>query len=121
MSRTEFLHVSMRDGTKRYMEWLCLCVFHSRKLISVRGHAVDEFELILITLLILSHLNPPASCYEARDRGSCGGSMTRWYWNKNTKQCQSFTYGGCQGTKNNYQSLKECNHQCKYRSAFVDR
>ncbi|KAF0992223.1 hypothetical protein HZS_4399 [Henneguya salminicola] len=44
--------------------------------------------------------------------GSCNKCVTRWYFNTQTFQCVSFTYGGCKGNDNNFNSLKECEINC---------
>ena len=51
---------------------------------------------------------------EGGKRGLCNGALTFWYFNQNTKKCESFIYGGCevQGNKNNYHSLAECMAAC---------
>jgi len=39
--------------------------------------------------------------------------MERWTYNGNTNACESFTYGGCGGTPNNFLSEEACDNKCK--------
>ncbi|XP_062603926.1 eppin-like isoform X2 [Saccostrea cucullata] len=45
--------------------------------------------------------------------GPCQEALGRWWYNRGTNRCESFTYGGCQGNKNNFQSIRECNTRCR--------
>lgn len=51
-------------------------------------------------------------CTQAPDPGPCDAAITRWYFNPNTVQCEEFTYGGCEGNVNNFQSLDTCVALC---------
>lgn len=42
----------------------------------------------------------------------CRAAFTRWYFDTEKNSCDIFTYGGCQGNKNNYLSKEECMRQC---------
>ncbi|CAF0923944.1 unnamed protein product [Rotaria sp. Silwood1] len=44
--------------------------------------------------------------------GPCRASFQRFYYNSATKSCESFTYGGCQGNKNNFLTKAECEKAC---------
>lgn len=45
-------------------------------------------------------------------RGSCKASMNQWYFDKDANTCKQFTYGGCAGNKNRYDSKEECLSNC---------
>ncbi|XP_055992787.1 kunitz-type protease inhibitor 2 isoform X2 [Sorex fumeus] len=51
-------------------------------------------------------------CVPKAVTGLCRAAFTRWYYNTETKSCDVFIYGGCQGNKNNYLSKEECMHYC---------
>ena len=44
--------------------------------------------------------------------GQCLASKPRVYYNPRTQRCESFTYGGCGGNENNFQTLTECLQRC---------
>ena len=44
--------------------------------------------------------------------GPCSKNITRWFYNYQAGRCQQFTYGGCNGNQNNFDSLKSCHGTC---------
>ncbi|XP_052696306.1 eppin-like [Crassostrea angulata] len=44
---------------------------------------------------------------------NCSGYFPRWWYNWRTKQCEQFIYGGCRGNENNFETIQECERQCK--------
>lgn len=46
------------------------------------------------------------------ETGPCRGNYLRFYYDKDTKQCAPFTYGGCQGNNNNFLSMEACQQKC---------
>ncbi|XP_041035272.1 kunitz-type protease inhibitor 2-like [Carcharodon carcharias] len=51
-------------------------------------------------------------CYALAVTGHCRASFPRWYYNPQSQTCGRFTYGGCGGNKNNYESEAECLARC---------
>ncbi|CAJ0593741.1 unnamed protein product [Cylicocyclus nassatus] len=53
-------------------------------------------------------------CSQPRDVGvRCSSTrITRWYFNADTKTCQTFEYNGCEGNRNNFASQKSCQNYC---------
>jgi hypothetical protein len=45
--------------------------------------------------------------------GPCRGSFQRWYYDPSTQQCTEFSYGGCRGNRNRFESLEECESTCR--------
>lgn len=37
---------------------------------------------------------------------------SRFYFDSSDGQCKGFYYGGCEGNKNNFKSLQECEARC---------
>jgi len=59
-------------------------------------------------------VNPPGSgrCYLPKVRGICTGDYERFYYDSTYKQCVSFSYGGCLGNANKFESKLECDQAC---------
>ncbi|ESN96688.1 hypothetical protein HELRODRAFT_138322, partial [Helobdella robusta] len=51
-------------------------------------------------------------CIIPRDRGPCKGFIERWYFDVQMLKCLPFTYGGCAGNANNFESNEECIEVC---------
>ncbi|NXS32991.1 TFPI1 inhibitor, partial [Pomatostomus ruficeps] len=58
-------------------------------------------------------LEKPDFCFHDQDPGICRGYFTRYFYNKETKFCEAFKYGGCLGNQNNFRSLEECQATCQ--------
>lgn len=63
-------------------------------------------------LNVISSVNLAAACYLPKETGPCRGYFVRYFYNISTGRCQRFAYGGCQGNRNNFKSLGECNNYC---------
>ncbi|XP_064488533.1 actinia tenebrosa protease inhibitors-like [Ornithodoros turicata] len=57
----------------------------------------------------------PDGCCEPVVVGPCEALIPRYYYNSTLNMCVYFTYGGCQGNCNNFESLTECESQCVTR------
>ncbi|XP_064014237.1 tissue factor pathway inhibitor isoform X3 [Pogoniulus pusillus] len=55
----------------------------------------------------------PSFCFHEKDPGVCRGYFSRYFYNKETKSCEVFKYGGCFGNQNNFKSLEECQTTCQ--------
>lgn len=51
-------------------------------------------------------------CYLPPDVGPCDAAIPRYFFNPNAGECELFTYGGCNGNGNNYESYTECMNSC---------
>ncbi|CAL8387589.1 tissue factor pathway inhibitor a isoform X1 [Gadus morhua] len=45
--------------------------------------------------------------------GPCRGMVTRYFFNRVSRECQQFYYGGCFGNANNFRSIAECQAKCQ--------
>ncbi len=55
---------------------------------------------------------PSDSCRLPAESGPCEAAFERWYFNAERGVCQVFTYGGCDGNENNFESLEACHEAC---------
>jgi Kunitz/Bovine pancreatic trypsin inhibitor domain len=44
--------------------------------------------------------------------GPCKGAIPKWAYDKNKKKCVQFSYGGCEGNDNNYDTKDQCEKAC---------
>ncbi|XP_037073355.1 uncharacterized protein LOC119094399 [Pollicipes pollicipes] len=44
--------------------------------------------------------------------GRCGESLVRWHFDRETGSCRTFTFSGCGGNQNNFDTLEECKAVC---------
>jgi len=72
----------------------------------------------LLSPVLPSTVSPPArsrpapDCLLAPDSGPCTDRLQRFYFDSQSKQCQSFDYGGCVGNGNNHFTLSDCQRRC---------
>uniref|UniRef100_A0A2L2XZH5 Putative serine proteinase inhibitor n=1 Tax=Parasteatoda tepidariorum TaxID=114398 RepID=A0A2L2XZH5_PARTP len=52
-------------------------------------------------------------CEQEKETGLCRGYFPRYYYNKQTGECEKFIYGGCGGNDNNFSSKDNCEQVCK--------
>eukprot|EP00105_Crassostrea_gigas_P046160 XP_019930308.1 PREDICTED: eppin-like isoform X1 [Crassostrea gigas] len=52
------------------------------------------------------------SCYLPKVVGPCRAGFRRWWYNRRTKKCEKFMYGGCGGNGNNFRTKRQC-ERCK--------
>uniref|UniRef100_A0A8W8P457 BPTI/Kunitz inhibitor domain-containing protein n=1 Tax=Magallana gigas TaxID=29159 RepID=A0A8W8P457_MAGGI len=65
----------------------------------------------LVLFVITSGITPPR-CRLPTNQGPCDSTLTRWGFNKDTYSCETFIYGGCGGTGNNFLSRRDCLIHC---------
>ncbi|XP_023822337.1 kunitz-type protease inhibitor 2 isoform X1 [Salvelinus sp. IW2-2015] len=51
-------------------------------------------------------------CQASPETGPCRASYRHYYYDSSTGACQPFTYGGCLGNKNNYDTAETCLATC---------
>ena len=51
-------------------------------------------------------------CGLDKDFGPCMGRFRKFFYNSRQRQCEEFTYGGCEGNGNRFSSMAECEQIC---------
>ena len=69
------------------------------------------FLCFLCFLPLAFSLNPV--CLFPQKVGPCEAAFHHFYFNGDTKKCEPFLYGGCQGNPNNFKTLEECSKTCE--------
>nr|WEQ50370.1 conkunitzin M14 [Conus magus] len=54
----------------------------------------------------------PALCSLPTEMGPCLANKQRFYFHWASKECRQFTYGGCKGNGNNFNTTKDCYDAC---------
>ncbi len=54
----------------------------------------------------------PKDCQLPKEPGNCLAAIPRWWFNAQTGKCEQFTYGGCGGNANNFESMEQCVGSC---------
>lgn len=57
------------------------------------------------------------ACAEKPITGQCFGYFPRYYYNAAKDSCEEFIYGGCDGNRNNFETVQECENSCKLGTA----
>ena len=53
-----------------------------------------------------------AACELAADAGPCHDYTDQWFYDVQSKTCELFSYGGCEGNQNRFSSRTECERTC---------
>nr|XP_039258617.1 papilin-like [Styela clava] len=59
-----------------------------------------------------NEVNCEPVCKQEKDPGPCEALIPRYYYNTESRRCERFIYGGCQGNENNFKTLKKCQRTC---------
>ncbi|XP_041472011.1 hemicentin-1-like [Lytechinus variegatus] len=67
------------------------------------------------------HYEPPkpAFCRLHKEIGPCSTYHPFWYFDRVAKTCQTFTYGGCLGNKNRFETKEACIRTCGQESTIA--
>uniref|UniRef100_A0A0K8R612 Putative salivary kunitz domain protein n=1 Tax=Ixodes ricinus TaxID=34613 RepID=A0A0K8R612_IXORI len=57
--------------------------------------------------------NTKEPCYMDPDIGPCKAKISRYYYDRLSRTCKEFFYGGCEGNGNNFPTKRECRNSCK--------
>ena len=57
-------------------------------------------------------------CSLPKETGPCRAYFPSFFYNSETKQCESFVYGGCRGNGNRFSSKSECEEKCLNQGTY---
>ncbi|XP_028178595.1 trypsin inhibitor-like [Ostrinia furnacalis] len=66
--------------------------------------------IIFVFALIASVMALDSRCFEPIVTGPCRASQTKYAFTG--RGCDTFVYGGCQGSGNNFDTIEECVKAC---------
>ena len=52
-------------------------------------------------------------CSMPQETGPCRALVEKFYYNPATRTCEKFSYGGCGGNRNNFESVTSCLRYCR--------
>ena len=55
-------------------------------------------------------------CSKPKLEGACAGDYPRFAYNRESGECEAFSYSGCFGNNNRFLSLDECESACKHQA-----
>ncbi|KAM3830460.1 carboxypeptidase inhibitor SmCI-like [Vipera latastei] len=76
------------------------------------GGNKNNFVNLLECYYMCKRFEIPRECKLWARKGRCRGKIPRYYYDAHNKRCRLFTYGGCGGNANNFQTFNECNMAC---------
>lgn len=77
-----------------------------------RGKQLKHESIDTYQMWFISSFSEPDRCTLPAVAGSCKGNLRRYYYNTETKKCETFKYTGCMRNKNNFFSLHDCEIAC---------
>ena len=51
-------------------------------------------------------------CLLEKDHGPCYANLPRYAYDKKQERCVEFSFGGCGGNQNNFETIEECEAAC---------
>lgn len=97
--------------------FLGLSLFSVLLAVCVQSAAVDLVveklpETVAPTTQSIDANSVPEQCHQPEESGRCLAFFYRYAYNLDTRACEEFIYGGCDGNSNNFKTLEQCEHIC---------
>ncbi|XP_012935849.1 carboxypeptidase inhibitor SmCI [Aplysia californica] len=69
---------------------------------------------LLTSVLAVGHVGAgqPDYCTLPSETGDCRAAFPRYFYNPESRSCQTFVYGGCHGNENNFHTESQCRAAC---------
>ncbi|UYV74470.1 hypothetical protein LAZ67_11003622 [Cordylochernes scorpioides] len=81
---------------------------------------MDSTHTTCLTPSVRSLAAGNAICYLPPETGPCLALFPRFYYDPEYHMCRNFSYGGCQGNDNNFESEQACLERCSGEYAYID-
>merc|ERR1712013_895412 len=85
------------------------------------GIKCEEEDSLVIPEITISSLEQRDPCLEEKAVGRCKASFPRYHFDKDTRSCKPFNYGGCMGNGNNFANQASCEQVCSKHLGQNDR
>lgn len=79
-------------------------------LLETRSNFPSQFLYKILDLI--TFLCFVAICLLPSTAGPCRGNFERWYFDVGMQKCLPFSYGGCRGNENRFETMDECTEAC---------
>ncbi|XP_058034716.1 kunitz-type serine protease inhibitor kunitoxin-Tel1-like [Ahaetulla prasina] len=56
-------------------------------------------------------------CQMPPEKGGCNDKRQHWFYDPKNKDCRTFTFGGCGGNLNNFNTRRDCRLRCHHRGS----
>ncbi|XP_068109481.1 kunitz-type protease inhibitor 1 isoform X2 [Hyperolius riggenbachi] len=73
---------------------------------------VEQQSSATVTITVLTKEQTEDYCLAPKKPGKCRAAFSRWWYNPDVHECETFTFGGCNANKNNYLRKEDCTQTC---------
>ncbi|XP_025408017.1 papilin isoform X2 [Sipha flava] len=80
--------------------------------LSCEARCVQNSATTVASSLSMAPVRPSDVCLIPLDPGPCLQTVSMWYFKTSTRRCEPFSYGGCEGNANKFQTIEECERTC---------